>query len=102
MPPRKNPSFEVNPALVFPDGRVFTLKSLSDDALVRILKRGFDRFQIKGLGLALETLTPEAFAYIAAVSDGDARFALTSLETCVLNRKGSAPLDVARYRGHGR
>ena len=89
----ENPSFEINPALVS-RCRVFTLKSLSDDALVRILQRGLTDSE-KGLGLPLETLTPESMAYIAAVSDGDARFALTSLETCVLNRKGSAPLDVA-------
>ncbi|MCG8637465.1 MAG: replication-associated recombination protein A [Desulfobacterales bacterium] len=83
----ENPSFEVNPALVS-RCRVFTLNSLSREELILILERALTDKE-KGLGMAKDSFTKEALAHIAAVSEGDARMALTNLETAALHRKGS-------------
>lgn len=79
----ENPSFEVNPALVS-RCRVFTLNSLDRDEIVRILKRALTDPE-KGLGMDEDSFSPEALAHIADVSDGDARMALTNLETAALH-----------------
>jgi putative ATPase len=88
----ENPSFEVNPALVS-RCRVFTLKSLGHDHIVQILRRGLSD-QKKGLGLEVTRFSPEALAHIATVSDGDARIALTNLETAALHFDGSKIISV--------
>lgn len=75
----ENPSFEVNPALVS-RCRVFTLNSLAPDVLVRILKRALTDSD-RGLGMPEDAFSPEAIDHIARVSEGDARTALTNLET---------------------
>jgi putative ATPase len=82
----ENPSFEVIPALVS-RCRVFTLKSLDPESILSILKRALTDSQ-KGLGLGADTLTEEALAHIAGVCGGDARIALTNLETVVLHFNG--------------
>lgn len=79
----ENPSFEVIPALVS-RCRVFTLKSLEKKSIVTILKRALTD-QKNGLGLVETKLSEEALDHIARVSDGDARIALTNLETAVLH-----------------
>jgi len=79
----ENPSFEVIPALVS-RCRVFTLKSLSPKSMVTILKQALTNSE-KGLGKPVDTLSDEAFEHIASVSDGDARIALTNLETAVMH-----------------
>jgi putative ATPase len=81
----ENPSFEVNPALVS-RCRVFTLNSLSRDELILILKRALTDKE-KGLGMAEGSFSEEALTHIAAVSEGDARMALTNLETAALHEK---------------
>lgn len=92
----ENPSFEVNPALVS-RCRVFTLNSLSLDAIVQILNRALTD-KDKGLGLLSDIFSKDAIEYIAAASDGDARTALTSLEACALNRGDGKTLDVEDVR----
>ncbi|WP_321494158.1 replication-associated recombination protein A [uncultured Desulfobacter sp.] len=92
----ENPSFEVNPALVS-RCRVFTLNSLSQDAIVQILNRALTD-KGRGLGLGPDTFSKESIEYIAAAADGDARAALTSLETCALNQGGLKTLDVEDVR----
>ncbi len=79
----QNPSFEVIPALVS-RCRVFTLKSLEKEKILTILSRALTDTE-NGLGLEKERLTHEALEHIARVSDGDARIALTNLETAVLH-----------------
>jgi putative ATPase len=79
----QNPSFEVIPALVS-RCRVFTLKSLEKRDLLIILKRALTDLK-NGLGLERERLSDDAFEHIARVSDGDARIALTNLETAMLH-----------------
>ena len=82
----ENPSFEVIPALVS-RCRVFTLKSLDQESILSILRRALTDSQ-KGLGLGADTLTGEALEHIAGVCGGDARIALTNLETVVLHFNG--------------
>ena len=82
----ENPSFEVIPALVS-RCRVFTLKSLDPESILSILRRALTDSQ-KGLGLGADTLTGEALEHIAGVCGGDARIALTNLETVVLHFNG--------------
>ena len=79
----QNPSFEVIPALVS-RCRVFTLKSLEKKSILTILKRALIDPE-NGLGLEKEKLSEEALDHIARVSDGDARIALTNLETAMLH-----------------
>jgi putative ATPase len=79
----ENPSFEVIPALVS-RCRVFTLKSLEKKDLIIILKRALIDLE-NGLGLEKERLSDDAFDHIARVSDGDARIALTNLETAMFH-----------------
>lgn len=92
----ENPSFEVNPALVS-RCRVFTLNSLSRDAIVQILNRALTD-QDKGLGLCSDAFSKEAIDHIATAADGDARAALTNLEACALNRGEGKTLDVEDVR----
>lgn len=82
----ENPSFEVIPALVS-RCRVFALQSLSQEHIIIILKRALTDTE-KGLGLGPDTMSEEALVHIAGVSDGDARIALTNLETAVHHFKG--------------
>ena len=77
----ENPSFEVIPALVS-RCRIFSLNRLADKDISRILFKGLADPE-NGLGMEKDRLTQEAFDYIAAISDGDARIALTNLETAV-------------------
>ncbi|MBA3010707.1 MAG: replication-associated recombination protein A [Proteobacteria bacterium] len=79
----ENPSFEVNPALVS-RCRIFTLKTLDPGHILQILKRGLTDPK-KGLGMDPEQFSPEALVHIAQFSDGDARIALTNLETAALH-----------------
>ncbi|WDP89709.1 MAG: replication-associated recombination protein A [Desulfobacter sp.] len=88
----ENPSFEVNPALVS-RCRVFTLNSLGKQDILRILGRALTD-KTCGLGLAENAFASEALAHIADVSDGDARMALTNLETAALHWGGEKPVEV--------
>lgn len=77
----ENPSFEVIPALVS-RCRVFTLNQLKNHHIVTILKRALEESE-NGLGLSQATLSEKAFEHLADVACGDARVALTNLETAV-------------------
>ena len=78
-----NPSFEIIPALVS-RCRVFTLKSLGKKSMLMILKRALTD-SLNGLCCEEDKISPAALEHIAGVSDGDARIALTNLETAVLH-----------------
>jgi putative ATPase len=86
----ENPSFEIIPALVS-RCRVFTLKSLEKKDILQILKRAVTDAE-KGLGLTLHTFTEEALIHIADISDGDARVALTNLETASIYFNGKTTI----------
>lgn len=74
----ENPSFEVNAALLS-RSRVFTLKGLTDESQLAILKRALADGE-RGLGQLDLQADEEALAAIATFADGDARTALNVLE----------------------
>jgi len=79
----ENPSFAVNAALLS-RARVFRLESLSEDALRRVIERAV-REPERGLGGSVE-LTDEGLEVLAVGAGGDARRALTTLETLAADR----------------
>jgi len=74
----ENPSFEVNQALLS-RLKVVVLDLLSEEALVRIMSRALADAE-HGLGGAGLTAAPQELAFVASLSGGDARVALTTLE----------------------
>lgn len=77
----ENPSFELNSALLS-RARVIRLDRLGVDALIRILETALHDSE-RGLGGFLK-LAPEAIRWVAETSEGDARRALTTLESVSL------------------
>lgn len=89
----ENPSFELNSALLS-RARVIRLEQLSHEALRSIVERALKDSE-NGLAGFLK-LTPDAIDWLASMHDGDARKALTALESVALfvgEAKGEA-LDV--------
>ena len=78
----ENPSFEINSALLS-RCRVIRLEPLSQEALRAIIHRALIDSE-RGLG-GFFKLTDEAVDWIIKTSDGDARRALTALETISLS-----------------
>ena len=74
----ENPSFEVNAPLLS-RSRVITLRSLSDDDIRTIVRRALTDRE-RGLGSEDLTITGEALDFLANMANGDARFALNTLE----------------------
>lgn len=83
----ENPSFEINAALLS-RCRVFVLKALEEDDLVCMLKRALKN--PLGYGNERVDISDEQLAVIARFANGDARMALNTLETAVLNGEMSA------------
>ncbi len=67
----ENPSFEVNSALIS-RSRVFVLKKLGKEAIVKILERPIKELKLK--------INKEVIELIAGLANGDARMALNTLE----------------------
>lgn len=85
----ENPSFEVNAALLSRT-RVLVLEKHSEAALVALMQRAFaDTEMYFGKKISIDDT---ALAFIAAVSGGDARTALNTVEACALY---SAHIDSA-------
>ncbi len=94
----ENPSFELNNALLS-RARVYVLKALEPDELVRVLQSALDDPE-RGLGGSVSA-TPEVLNLIASAADGDARRALNFLELAADLADGgdiseSIAADVAR------
>ncbi len=77
----ENPSFEVNSALLS-RARVFVLQPLRDEDLRRLIQRALTDRE-RGLGDERARLTEDAFALLVNFANGDARFALNTLELAV-------------------
>jgi putative ATPase len=75
----ENPSFEVNTALLS-RARVYVLEPLDEESIASIVEAAL-LDKDRGLGLSKLRLDPEAKAAIIETADGDARIALTTLET---------------------
>ena len=78
----ENPSFEINAALLS-RCRVFVLKALGEDDLVKLLENALKN--PAGFGNQNVQISPENLRAIAAFANGDARTALNTLEMAVLN-----------------
>ncbi|AMV37299.1 replication-associated recombination protein A [Planctomyces sp. SH-PL62] len=78
----ENPSFEVNSALLS-RSRVVTLNPLTPEDVAAILRRALTDPE-RGLGSLRPTLDDAELERLAKASGGDARVALTALETAVL------------------
>ena len=83
----ENPSFEVNSALLS-RCKVFVLKGLTEDDLVRLLRRALT--SERGFGKLDVQASDEFLRKIAIFSNGDARNALGTLETAVANAEYGA------------
>lgn len=83
----ENPSFEINAALLS-RCRVFVLKALEQDDLVKLLENALKN--PAGFGNQNVEISQENLQAIAAFANGDARTALNTLEMAVLNGKISA------------
>ena len=80
----ENPSFEVNNALLS-RCRVFVLNELSSDDILTLLNRAInDKNGFKDLNIKFEN---EALSAISSYANGDARFALETLDLIVTNSK---------------
>ncbi len=84
----ENPSFAVNAALLS-RARVFRLESLDDEEVAELLARARD--DARGLGGRV-SITDDALLALAEASGGDARRALSTLETLAADGR---PIDVA-------
>ena len=96
----ENPYFEVNGALLS-RSVIFELKSLDKEA-IRILLRRAVTDEERGMGAYHAVLEPDAEDFLADISNGDARAALTAIELGVLTTERSEDgkihitLDVAQ------
>ncbi len=79
----ENPMFAVNSALVS-RSTVFRLEPLGEEAVARVIRRAVAD-PVRGYGKLKLTVTDEAVAHWAKMSDGDARRALNALEVAVLS-----------------
>lgn len=78
----ENPSFEINSALLS-RCKVFVLKSLEIDDIVKLLQKALSHPQ--GFGNQKIEIDEDCLYMIAAFAGGDARMALNTLEMIILN-----------------
>lgn len=89
----ENPSFEVNSALLS-RARVFVLKQLDEDAILNILKNALLN-QERGLGTKKVSVDDEVLAFIATQANGDARFALNTIDASA-SQKEKVTIDLVK------
>jgi len=89
----ENPSFEVNSALLS-RSKVYVLKALGTNDIVTILRRTLQDGE-RGLGRLAVTADDEALTGIARYANGDARIALSMLETAAAAAAATQHIDVA-------
>ena len=79
----ENPFFTINNALIS-RSRVFQFESLSSSDIKTLVRRAMED-KVRGLGQYPIRLHNDALEFLAEVSDGDARRALSALEIAVLS-----------------
>ncbi len=89
-----NPFFAVNDALVS-RSRVFEFQPLAVDEIKTVVQRALTDKE-RGLGRHAATIDDDALAFLAEVSDGDARRALGALEVAVLSSGSPSRLRLTR------
>jgi len=95
----ENPSFEVISALLS-RARVYVLRSLTTEAIVKLLRRALEDPQ-RGLGQRALHIDDEALIALAQAGDGDARRALGMLEVVAdlaEERDGRATITLEQVR----
>jgi putative ATPase len=86
----ENPYFEVNAALMS-RSTLWRLRSLTGEDLTTLVRRGLE---LRGA-----TISDEALEAVTASADGDARVALTTLDTAIILAKSDEPVsDVVDVR----
>ena len=85
----ENPFFSVISALVS-RSTIFEFEPLSQTDIIKIIQAALNDKQ-RGLGNYKVEITNEALEYLAIMSDGDARRALTALEVGVLSQQRQQP-----------
>ncbi|MEZ6115628.1 MAG: replication-associated recombination protein A [Pirellulaceae bacterium] len=88
-----NPFFAVNGALVS-RSQIFEFKSIEPDDIVTLLRRALTD-DGRGLGRWKATADDDALQFLAEVTDGDARRALSTLEIAVLSCE-TKPIRITR------
>jgi putative ATPase len=89
----ENPFFTINSALVS-RSHVFQFEPLSTDHIKQLIRRA-SADKDRGLGRYQVEVDEDALEFLADVSDGDARRALSALETAVLS-SGQSPIRIDR------
>jgi putative ATPase len=87
----ENPSFEVNAPLLS-RSRVLVLHSLGDDAIRALIERTLAD-QERGLGTTGTTIESSALELLVNLANGDARFALNTLELAAVGVEEGAVID---------
>jgi putative ATPase len=82
----ENPFFAINSPLVS-RSQIFQFEPLSDADVATLIRRALAD-EHRGLGSYRATITEEALAFLAKISDGDARRALMAVEVAVLSQAG--------------
>ena len=90
----ENPSFEVNAPLLS-RSRVVVLQALSDEALRTIVERALADPE-RGLCAQQLTIVQDALDLLINLANGDARFALNTLELAAAGVDAGAEIDAAR------
>lgn len=91
----ENPYFTVNSALVS-RSTIFEFTTLEQPDIIRIIKAALQNQQ-RGLGKYSIEITDDALDYLAVMSDGDARRALTALEVGVLSQAQLDPKQTIHF-----
>jgi putative ATPase len=92
----ENPSFEVNGALLS-RARVFVLQPLQPSEIEHLLQRALTDAE-RGLGAQHLVVEPEALQLLCTEADGDARRALTVLESAAAAAGTGGSIDSAAMR----
>lgn len=88
----ENPSFEVNAPLLS-RSRVVVLKGLTDDDIRQIILRALEDTE-RGLGGERLTIAEDGLATLVNFSNGDARFALNTLEMASVAAEPGGEIEV--------
>ena len=93
----QNPFFSINSALIS-RSQIFELRPLGEGDLLVLIERALGDVE-RGLGRMRVRIAPDAAAFLAKLSDGDARKCLNALEIAALTtpplEDGSVQIDLA-------
>lgn len=93
----ENPFFSINSPLVS-RSQIFTFEPLTREHIKTIMQRALADKE-RGLGEIAVNMHPNALEFLAEMSDGDARRALTALEVGVLSLQSSVPSQPTKDGG---